>query len=245
MVWWVPKQRNFPKIAGSHRLGVYNPCNHQLRGVVAVWWLDEALLHCPSLQASAYAMMAGILEKFRFKQLLIPEFDPEFKGSQARAKSNLSKWYQCRVTKSLAQAPISISVSRCFRNMSKCFPRHDIFGQGQAAMIVSNYQCFCPATYDALCKAGLKQRLLDIATWTDIRPLWKIAAFGKDRTQWWLKNIGIFHRWSRLTSFQLGRHQHHLWHKWYYIDMFTVFPMAYGKCVVCSHSMTGNPTPMR
>lgn len=96
VVWWGPKQRKFPLIAGSHHLGVYNPCNHQLRGQVAVWWLDEALLHCPSLQASAYAMMAGILEKFRFKQLLIPEFDPEFKGSQARAKSNLSKWYQCR-----------------------------------------------------------------------------------------------------------------------------------------------------
>ena len=90
LVRWVPKQRNFPKIAGSHHLGVYNPCDHQLRGVVAVRCLDQALLHCPSLQASAYAMMAGILEKFRFKQLLIPEFDPEFKGSQARAKSNLS-----------------------------------------------------------------------------------------------------------------------------------------------------------
>lgn len=118
--------------------------------------------------------------------------------------------------------------------MSKCFPWHDIFGQGQAAMIVSNYQCFCPATYDALCKAGLKQRLLDIATWTHIRPLWKIAAFGKDHTHWWLKNIGIFHRWSSLTSFQLGRHQHHLWHKWYYIDIFTyIYGISYGLWQMC------------
>lgn len=106
---------------------------HQLRRVLSAIALTDAhlgfdkdlivlastILAITNCEASAYAMMAGILEKFRFKQLLIPEFDPEFKGSQ-----------------------------------------------GQAAMIVSNYQCFCPATYDALCKAGLKQRLLDIvAQW--------------------------------------------------------------------------------
>lgn len=172
-----------------------------------VWWFrddeDERSKRWSPLsftfipQASAYAMLAGILEKFCFKQLLFPEFDPEFKGSQARATSKFrwrTVWSKISmVTKCLAQAPISISVSRCFQNMSKCFPRlHHIFGQGQAAMIVSNYQAFCPATYDALCKAGLKQRLLNIATWTDIWAMLKIAAFGRDHIHWWLKDIGVF-----------------------------------------------------
>ena len=37
--------------------------------------------------------------------------------------------------------------------------------QGQAAMIISSYQQFCPLTYEAVCSAGLVQRLLEIATW--------------------------------------------------------------------------------
>ena len=37
--------------------------------------------------------------------------------------------------------------------------------QGQAAMIISSYQRFCPVTYEAVRSAGLGQRLLEIATW--------------------------------------------------------------------------------